>query len=144
MKIFAIWKNGTWLVIVIVLLGIIAAGLTVRVYSQHVYSSHEAQVLNREGAIAAFYPQRFTKKILPHHIARITFQEQSFTLPCKAEVVSVNQTMLGRRHVLLVSLQILDSETSNEAAVSNLIPGAACSVTIDATIPRHLNSSEKN
>ena len=137
MKFFTIWKNGTWLVIVIVLLGIIAAGLTVTVYSQHVYSSHEAQVLNKEGEIAAFYPQRFMKKIFPHQIARVTVQEQSLTLPYRAEVVSVTQTMLGRRHVLLVTLQILDLETSNEAVVSNLIPGEACSVTIDATIPLH-------
>lgn len=138
MKRLTIWKNGSWLVIFILLLGAVGTGLSIWSYSQHVYSSHDAQVLNNKGLIGAFYPARFAKKIFPHQVARITFQEQAFLLPCKAEVVSVTQTMLGRRHVLLVTLQLLDPQATDGATTwksdSNLKPGANCSVTIDTTI----------
>jgi DNA-binding transcriptional regulator YdaS (Cro superfamily) len=139
MKVVTIWKNGTWLVIAIMLLGIISASLTIWIYSQHVYSSREAQVISSTGDIAVLYPQRLAKKIFPHQSAKVTFHQQDFLFPCKAEVVSVNQTMLGRRPILLVRLQLIDHVDGGQITASekedDLLPGTPCSVTIDTTVP---------
>ncbi|MCF7728772.1 MAG: hypothetical protein K9M81_00225 [Chthoniobacterales bacterium] len=123
----------------ILVFGIFGAGMTIGVYSQHVYSTHEAQIITGEGTIAALYPQRLSKKIAPHQIAKVTFQGQASLLPCKAEVISVNPTMLGRRSLLLVKLQLLDGTTRNNGLQWEkqevLVPGTHCTVTIDTTIP---------
>ena len=133
------WKNGSFLALSILVFGIFGAGMTIGVYSQHVYSTHEAQIITGEGTIAALYPQRLSKKITPHQIAKVTFQGQASLLPCKAEVVSVNPTMLGRRSLLLVKLQLLDGTTRNNGLQWEkqevLVPGTHCTVTIDTTIP---------
>ncbi|MFZ4116224.1 MAG: hypothetical protein ACOYK6_05815 [Chthoniobacterales bacterium] len=139
MKVVTIWKNGTWLVAAMMLIGTIAASLTIWVYSQHVYSTHEAQVISSKGDIAALYPQRLGKKIFPHQRAKVTFHQQNFLFPCKAEVVSVNQTMLGKRPILLVRLQLIDRGDGDQITASeqedDLMPGTRCSVTIDTTLP---------
>jgi hypothetical protein len=133
------WKNGSSLVLLIALLGIISAALTVWMYTQHVYSSHEAEIISSKGIIAALYPQRLEKKIVSHQIAKVTFSGVVFSFPCKAEVVSVTQTMLGRRSLLLVKLELIDlpdhKNPLNEEKIEQWIPGTHCTVTIDTTIP---------
>lgn len=134
------WKNGSFLVLSILLLGMMSAALTAWLYSQHVYTSREAEVINSKGAITALYSQRLTKKILPHQIAKVTFQGSRFLLPCKATVVSVNKTMLGKRALLLVKLECIDLTDKNNPIDGSIrgeesIPGTHCTVTIDTTIP---------
>lgn len=133
------WKNGSYLALSILIFGIIGAGMTIGIYAQHVYSTHEAQIISKEGTIAALYPQRLAKKITPHQIAKITFQGQASLFPYKAEVISVNPTMLGRRSLLLVKLQLFVGTPKNNGLYSEKqdawIPGTHCTVTIDTTIP---------
>ena len=113
--------------------------MTIRIYLQHVYCTHEAEIITKEGGIAALYAQQFSQKIKPHQVAKITFQGQTSLFPCKAEVISVNPTMLGRKSLLLVKLQLLDATNKNNDHYSGkqdvCIPGTPCTVTIDTTIP---------
>jgi len=133
------WKNGSCLALSILFFGVIGAGMTIRVYLQHVYSTHEAEIITKEGGIAALYAQQLSQKIKPHQVAKITFQGKASLFPCKAEVISVNPTMLGRKSLLLVKLQLLNATTKNNDPYSEkedlYIPGTPCTVTIDTTIP---------
>jgi hypothetical protein len=106
-------------------------------YTQHVYSSHEAEIISSKGIIAALYPQRLKKKIVSHQVAKVTFSGGMFLFPCKAEVISVTQTMLGRRSLLLVKLELIDLPDHKNSEDTNQpwIPGTHCTVTIDTTIP---------
>ncbi len=134
------WNNGTWLVAAIMALGTLAASLTIWVYSHHVYSTHEAQVISRRGEIVALYPHRFFKKILPHQSAKITFEQEDFLFPSKAEVTAVKQTTLGKKSILLVQLKLLpqEGESGVDGKEEDFLPGTRCRVTIDTTIPEKM------
>ncbi len=71
------------------------------------------------GTIEAFFPVAMASQIHPHHVARVTMK--GVKIPFKAEVISV---VNGR-----IMLQLI------EAMSMGFIPGEACSVTIDTTVP---------
>ena len=133
------FKNGSWLVLLIIVLCVMGAGLTVWNYTKHVFSSGEATVIANNGTIEALFPKHLVGKILPHQKAHVTFQKGSATASYNAEVL-FSQTTQATKDQLVVVLHL---DESNKEKPSVFIPGTHCAVTIDATIPSSQIFSEK-
>lgn len=120
-------KNGSFLVILILVLCTFGAGLTFWNYTQHVFSTSQADVVSSSNMVEAFFAKSAINKIQPHHHARVTIDKQIFD----AEVVSVTNT--GQKTTVL--LRLINKESP---LLKNEMP-KSCGVTIDTTIPPYSN-----
>ena len=126
------FKKGTWLVVLIVVFAVVGEGLTVWNYRQHVFSTADATTLANPEIIEAFFPQRFSGKVFPDQVARVTFSGKKMLHPYAANVLSVQPTMRNAQPVLLVMLRLSEK---NKMMPGGIAPGTSCAVTIDTTIP---------
>ncbi len=120
-------SNGNRLVLLILFFGILGSGLTFWNYSSHVFSTNHAVVLNAGGRIQAAFSPSQTARLHPKQQAKVTFKT---SIPMSA--VNNPQAIWRAEIVTVVKgcvlLQLLEKPGS-------LIPGEACEVTIDTTIP---------
>lgn len=116
-------NNGSRLVIIILILGALISGLTFWNYSQHVFSTNHALLLNQTGLVEAVFPAALSRKIHEHQQAHITLGKRFF----KAEVLS---TLMSDQETR-VQLHLIEK---NLPALP-LSPDEACGVTIDTTLP---------
>lgn len=75
-----------------------------------------------DGKIEATFSERLIKKMFLHEVARVTFENDENSTPFRAEIICLQKKG--------ITLQLLRQGSLN------LHPGAACSVTVDATIPQ--------
>jgi hypothetical protein len=115
--------NGSYLVLLLVGVSILAAAGTFWNYSRHVFSTSHAIVMETSGRVMASLPSSVTAQLHPRQSAKVTFAAAPETA-LQAEIVTVVQGS--------VLLQLLEKPKS-------LSPGEACEVTIDTTVPDHLN-----
>ena len=117
-------KSGSRLVVMILVLGTLGSGLTFWNYSQHVFSSKSAKIVDQAGRIEAIFPARVLKKVQPHQRARVSVEKSFFN----AEVVSATTTDQG----VIISLRSTDKDNFLKIKTT---AGDSCDVTIDTTIP---------
>ncbi len=111
-------SNGKQLVLFLVGLSLLAAVGTCWNYSRHVFSTHQAVVIDADGHIRASFPLSAIARLHPKQYAKITMSGLS-TEPLRAQVVTVEREA--------VLLQLLEKPKV-------FSPGEACDVTIDTTI----------
>jgi hypothetical protein len=143
--------NAGWILVSgLILLCAAGTGLTWWNYSQHVYSSAEGVVLEAqwpESRIAVEVPRDEASHILIGHRARITRGKETKVL--QGEVASIIPKKSGaaedsKSGPSTVIIRLLDEASQTEKGEQSkqgqhgqhsLPTGAACSVTIDTTVP---------
>lgn len=146
--------NAGWILVSgLILLCVAGTGLTWWNYSQQVYSSAEGVVLaaqsteRPESRIAVELPEDEASHILIGHRARITLGKETKVL--QGEVASIIPKKSGaaegsKSGASIVIIRLLDESSQAEKGEQNkqgqhgqhsLPTGAACSVTIDTTVP---------
>ena len=127
--------NAGWILVTGLLsLCVLGTWLTVHNYRENVFSTAHGTVLTNgwpESRVAADFPHDVARRILPGQIANITMTGSKAAMP--GVVIALDASADTGRVIIRLTGSSSDAGQPGSALG---IPGEACSVSIDSTIPR--------